>query len=137
MPLFEGDGQSQSQGQVDQQGVEGIGQRACGFAGLSDDGEQAGGAFVQGEHGLAVDGEQHQIGFPMSAVCGDRRRPGRALLDGDALWDGLGGGAAFASAPAAFALAARQVEAPAVILGAGDLCGDEAIDRLMMITGRP
>src|SRR5208282_1715424 len=54
---------------------------------------------------------------------------------GGSVLDMLDGAAAFAAAQAALALATRQIEAPGIVLGAGDLGGDEAVDRLVADDG--
>lgn len=104
-------------------GPDGLARRARG-----DD--QARVALMQGEDGLAISGEEHEIGLPIAgaAAPGDL---GRAFGDGEAVLDEAGRAAALAAAKAAPALAARQEVAPAIVLAAGDLGMDEAVDALV------
>jgi hypothetical protein len=85
---------------------------------------------VQGEDGLAVGAEEHKIGFPMAGLSaiGGTERP---QSNGNAAFDVVNRTAAPTAAPTAFALAARQIEAPGIVFGAGNLGGDEAIDGLV------
>src|SRR3990172_5687478 len=89
---------------------------------------------MQGEDGLSVFGEEHEVGFPMTCriagggLCG-------ALGDGDTAVDKACRTAAFAAAEAALALAAGKQAAPAVVLGACDLSVDETVDGLMADDG--
>jgi hypothetical protein len=82
---------------------------------------------MQGEHGLAVLGEQHEVGLPM-AGAGAIGGCWRSFGDGNTAFDEACGAAALAAAQAPLALAARQIVAPAVVFGAGDLGVDEAVD---------
>jgi len=86
--------------------------------------DDAGLAFVDGEHRLTVFGEQHEVGFPVAGglAIGDIGRP---LGHGNTAFDEACGAAA---AAAASALAARQQKAPGVILGPSDLGVNEAVD---------
>jgi hypothetical protein len=89
--------------------------------------QQSGLPFVDGEDRLAVFGEQHEVGFPVSwgLAVGRRRRP---FCHGNtAFYEGRGAAAA-ATSEAALALAAGQIEAPVVVLGTDDLGVDEAVD---------
>jgi hypothetical protein len=85
---------------------------------------------MDSEHGLAVFGEQHEVGFPVArdfAIGGI----GRPFRYGNPAIDEACGTAAPSAAQAALALAARQIAAPAVVLGADDLRVDEAVDALV------
>src|SRR5271154_3091206 len=82
---------------------------------------------MEGENGLAIDAEEHEVGFPVAGVCAIGGLGG-TRGDGGAVLDVLGGTAAPAATEAALAFGARQVVAPTVVLGPGDLGGDEAID---------
>ena len=65
---------------------QGTGDGGGGFAGRPDREEQAGVAFVEGEDGLAVGAEEHEVGLPVAgrlAVRGD----GRAVEEGAAVGD--------------------------------------------------
>jgi hypothetical protein len=104
--------------------------------------EQARLPLVHGQHGLAVFGEQHQVGFPMAgrlAVGGI----GRAFRQGNPAFDEADGATAFAATTAALALGPRQVVTPAIVLVTGDLRVDEAVDGLVaddlaaVLTGEP
>jgi len=81
-----------------------------------------------GEDGLAIGGEQHEIGFPMS---GAGSRSVGALGQGNAAGNGFGGRAAAPAAPAAAGFGAGQVMAPGIVVGSPDLGIDEAIDALV------
>jgi hypothetical protein len=87
-------------------------------------------ALVHGEHRLAVFGKHHQVGFPMAVGlatgCG-----GRPFCYGNAAFDEACRAPTVAAAEAASALAARQIIAPAIVFGAGDLGVDEAVDALV------
>jgi hypothetical protein len=92
--------------------------------------QQSGLPLVDGQDRLAVFGEQHEVGFPVSrglSVGGGRRPFGH----GNTAFDEGCGAAAAAPTEASLALAAGQIEAPAVVLGAGDLSVDEAVDALV------
>src|SRR5262249_20627793 len=80
--------------------------------------------------GLAVFCEHHQIGFPVAAdlAVGHFTRP---FCQGNTAFNEACGAAALPAATAALALAARQIASPAVVLGAGELSVDEAVDRLV------
>ena len=92
--------------------------------------QQAGVALMEGQDGLAVDPEQHQIGLPMAggAAIRDRRRP----LSQRAAQSDKGRRAAplVATAPA-FGFGPGQVVAPRVLFLAGHLRIDEAVDGLV------
>ena len=128
--VVEGDGLAKFAWQGSKQGLDGGGDGCGMFAGLAADGEDSGGSLVQGEDGLAVGSEEHEVGFPMSwvgAVGGLIGPQG----NGNAAFDVQGWAAAFAAAPAPPGLGSGQVEAPGVVLGSGDLGGDEAVDGFM------
>jgi hypothetical protein len=112
--------------QVDQMAGDAVGR----LAGEPGGQQQAGLAVMHGEDGLAVFGEHHQVGFPMTAglaVIG----LGRPFCHGNTAFNEARGAAAPPAATAAPALAARQVAPPAVVPGAGELGVDEAVDGLM------
>jgi hypothetical protein len=140
--VIEGDGLAQLGGQGGEQRGDGIGDGAGSLVGLAPDDEGAGRAFVESENDLSISAEEHEIGLPMTgarAIGGDDGAQG----NGDAIFDVLGRASATTAAEAALALATRQIEPPGVVFGAGDLSGDEAIDRLMadddaaMLAGEP
>ena len=85
---------------------------------------------MQGEDGLAVGSEEHEVGFPMSWV-GTVGGVVGTQGNGNAAFDVQGWAAALAAAAAAPGLGSGQVEAPGVVLGSGDLGGDEAVDGFM------
>ena len=85
---------------------------------------------MQGQDRLAVFGEQHEVCFPVSRVAAIGGGL-RSFNDWDTGLNVQCRGAAPASAEAAFALAAGQIAAPAIVLGAGDLSVDEAVDALV------
>ena len=82
---------------------------------------------MHGQDGLPVLCKHHEIGFPVPwrlPVAGFRG----AFCERNSALDEGSRAAAPSAAASAFALAARQVVAPAVVLGAGDLSVDEAVD---------
>lgn len=84
---------------------------------------------MEDEDGLSVAGEEHEVGFPVSALAaieGVRR----ALMDGDAVLDVEGGAAAFLASPAASKLGPGEVASPGAVVGALQLGIDEAVDGL-------
>ena len=97
-----------------------------GLAGGPDGEEEARGAFMEGEDGLAVGMEEHEVGLPVAGglTVGGR---GGAVSDLATVGD-QGGGAAAAPAAAAVALTLGQVVAPRIGLGAGDLSVEESVD---------
>ena len=87
-------------------------------------------AFVHGEHGLAVSGEEHEVAFPMAdglAVC----RFEGAFSNGNTAFDEACRAPAPSASVAALALAVRQIATPAIVLSARDLGVDEAVDALV------
>src|SRR6202007_286591 len=96
--------------------------------GLEEQG-QAGGSLVQDQDGLAVAGEEHEVGFPvpgLAAVAGGLGAPG----DADAVLDQQGGAAALLAAPPAAGLGSGQIVAPVAVVGALHLGVDEPVDGL-------
>ena len=89
---------------------------------------------MQGEDRLAVFGEEDEIGFPM-AGSGSVVGFGRPLADRSAVLDVVCGTSALSAAKAALGLGARQEEPPGIVLVAGDLGIDEAVDRFMADQG--
>jgi len=89
---------------------------------------------VQGEDCLAVFGEECAVGFPMAGRYAVIGRLG-ALADGDTILYVICGTSASPAAKAALGLGARQIEAPGIVLVAGDLGIDEAVDGLMADQG--
>src|SRR5487761_985393 len=128
--VVEGDGLAQLAWQRGEHRLDGSGHGGRLLGGLTPNGEGSRRALMKGEDGLAIGAEEHEIGFPMAGT-GTIGGAGRTLGDGDAVLDMLDGASAFATAEASLALAARQIEAPGIVLGAGDLSGDEAIDALV------
>src|SRR5579883_230558 len=128
--VVEGDGLTQRLGEGGEQGEEAASDAVGGFARQSCGEEDARLAFMKDEHGLAVFGEQHEVGFPMAggvAIGGDLGPFGH----GNAAFDEVCGAAAAPAAKAALAFGAREIMAPAIVLGAGDLGVDETIDAFM------
>ena len=129
-PVIEGDGLAPRGGQGRQQGVHGLGDGGGGLPGGPRGNEQAGVALMEGQEGLAVDPEQHQVGLPVTggAAIRDGARPlGQRAAQGD---EGRRA-TAFEAAAAAFGFRPRQVVAPGIIFFAGDLGVDEAVDGLV------
>jgi hypothetical protein len=98
-----------------------------GLAGQPDCQQQAGLALMQGQDGLAVFCKHHQIGFPMAAgvAIAGLDRPFRQR---NTAFNEACRASALPAPAAALALAARQISAPAIVLGASDLGVDEAVD---------
>ncbi len=89
---------------------------------------------MQGENGLSVFGEQHEIGFPMArgaAVFGLYW----PLSYGNTVFYESCRASTAAPTKAAFGLSPRQQSCPCVILGAGKLGMDEAVDGLVAHEG--
>ena len=129
-PVIEGDGLAPRGGQGRQQGVHGLGDGGGGLPGGPRGYEQAGVALMEGQDGLAVDPEQHQVGLPVTggAAIRDGARPlGQRAAQGD---EGRRA-TAFEAAAAAFGFRPRQVVAPGVLCFAGHLRIDEAVDGLV------
>ena len=92
--------------------------------------QQAGVALMEGQDGLAVDPEQHQVGLPVTGgtAIRDRRRPlGQRAAQSD---EGRRAAPLVATAPA-FGFGLRQIVAPGVLCFAGHLRIDEAVDGLV------
>ena len=96
-------------------------------AGRLGEEHEAGGPFLCDEDGLAISAEQHVVGFPVAWLTAGIDVE-RAFFHGNTVFYVLHGAAALLSSVAAFELAARQVVAPAVVLGSADLGVDEAVD---------
>ena len=129
--IVEGDRLPPGGGQGPQQSGEGGGNRGGRFAGGPDGEQQAGVAFMYGQHRLAIGAEEHQIGFPMARglAVGSGGGP---FFQGPPVADAGGGAAAPAPAPAPAPLGAGEVVTPGPVrLGAGGLGVDEAIDGLV------
>jgi hypothetical protein len=140
--VIEGNGSAQVKRQRGEDRAEVTGDAVGLLVGWPHGDEQARLPLVHGQHGLAVFGEQHQVGFPMAgrlAVGGI----GRAFRQGNPAFDEADGATAFAATTAALALGPRQVVTPAIVLVAGDLRVDEAVDGLVAddlaaaLTGEP
>ena len=102
----------------------------CRLAGQAQGDEEAGVALVEGERRLPVGAKEHEVGLSVAwgfAVCSCFG----ALGQGPSLGDEGCGTAALASLPAAFGLGPGQVMAPGVVLLAGELGVDEAVDALV------
>ena len=128
--VVEGNGLSKIARQGNEHGFEAGGHVGSRFVWLTDNDEEARGSLVDGEHGLAVGGKEHEVGFPVAWIEPIGGHSG-ALMDRRAVLDVQGGATAFAAPPTALALGAGKIVAPGVVLGAGDLGGDEAIDGFM------
>ena len=103
---------------------------AAAFPGGARGNQQAGVALMEGQDGLAVDPEQHQIGLPMArgTAIRNRRRP---LRQRAAQSDkGRRATPLVATAPA-FGFGPGQIVAPGVLCFAGHLRIDEAVDGLV------
>ena len=129
-PVIEGDRLAPGGGQGREERGDGVRDRRGGFAGGPRGNQQAGVALMEGQDGLAVDPEHHQIGLPMArgAAIRDRSRPLRQR----AAQSDEGRRAAPLVAPApAFGFGLRQIVAPGVLCFAGHLRIDEAVDGLV------
>ena len=128
--IVEGDGLAQPRRQVFEERAQMRGDAIGGLVGWPTREQETGLTLMNGEHGLAVLGEQHEVGLPMTgaaAVGGC----GRSFGHGNTAFDEGCGAAALATAKTALALAARQIAPPAVVFGTGDLGVDEAVDALV------
>ena len=85
---------------------------------------------MEGQEGLAVGPEQHQIGLPMAGGLA-RGDLVRSLGQGAALGDAEGGATPFPPSPAALGFGLGQVVPPRVVFCAGDLGINKAIDRFV------
>jgi hypothetical protein len=87
-------------------------------------------AFVHSQDRLPVFCEHHQVGFP---VTGGRAvgNLGRAVCHGNTAFNEVWRTSALPAAAAALAFATRQIVPPAIVLGAGKLGVDEAVDALI------
>ncbi len=85
---------------------------------------------MDSENSLAISGKKHQISLPMTRSFTGFDLRG-ALVNRDAMLNGFHGRSAPTSPPAAFALGARQIMTPMIILCACNLGIDETIDRFM------
>ena len=128
--VVEGERTAQAFGQWGEQGMQAIGDRRSGFAGLSNQSGQTRGALMQGQSGLAVEGEQHQVGLPVARLRAIGSGGG-SLRERNATLDVIHRTTPFASTPAAFTLRLRQIVAPRVIVRARKLRGDETINRFV------
>ena len=127
--VVEGEGAAQGLGQgLEQAAQEFDGGLGLSVVGLEEHG-QAGGSLVQGQDGLAVAGEQHEVGFPVAGLAAIAGGLG-ALGDADAVLDEQGGAAALLAAPPSAGLGSGQIVAPAAVVGALHLGVDEPIDGL-------
>jgi hypothetical protein len=128
--IVKGDGLAQLWRQAGEQPHKMPSDAAGGLAGRPGGEQQPGLALVDREHRLAVFGEQHQVGFPVAwglAIGG----VGRPFGHRNTAFDEACGASAASAAEPPLALPARQVVAPAVVLLAGDLGVDEAVDALV------
>jgi hypothetical protein len=91
--------------------------------------QQARGSLVDGQDGLPVFGEHHQIGFPVARdfAIGDLGRP---FCQRNTAFDEACGAPASFAAVASLALAPRQIAPPGEVRRACDLGVDEAVDAL-------
>ena len=89
--------------------------------------DEARGAFLCDEDGLAVFAEQDEVCFPVSWLLAALDESW-ALFDRYTVFDMLNGASALVSAIAALRFSARQKEPPGIVLGASDLGVDEAVD---------
>jgi hypothetical protein len=125
--VVEGDRAAQMRGQCFEYRQKMVGDGLCGLVGRPGGEQDPGPALMHGEQCLTVLGEQHQVGFPMTwgLPIGGGRRP---VGYGNTAFNEACRASAPSAAEAPFALAARQVVAPAIILGACELGVDEAVD---------
>jgi hypothetical protein len=125
--IVEGDGLSEwlwhGAKQIDEMASDPVG----GLVGQPDRQQEAGFALVHGQNRLTVFCEHHQVGFP---VAGSRAVGGldRPFGHGNTAFNEVLRASALPAAAAALAFATGQIVPPAVVLGAGKLGIDEAID---------
>jgi hypothetical protein len=140
--VVEGDGLTQllrhGAEQLDEMAGDAIGS----LAGQPDRQQQTGFALMHGQDGLAVFCEHHQVGFPVTTADAVANLD-RPFCHGNTTFNEACRASALPTPTAAFALAARQISAPTIVLGAGDLGVDEAVDALIgdhlapLLQGKP
>ena len=128
--IVEGHGLSQALGQGGEQAHEMAGDPNSDLAGDADAKQQARGSLVNGQDRLAVFGEHHQVGFPMSRDMAAGGLEWPFCQRNTAFDETCGAAASFASDPA-LTFAAWQVTPPAAVPGAPDLGVDEAVNGLV------
>jgi hypothetical protein len=128
--IVKGDGLTPRLWQWCQDLAHGLGYGIRGFAGWSYSDEQTGVTLMQGEDGLAVCLEQHQVGLPVPRCLAVTGLFG-PLVDRTAKGDKGRRASSFATAATAFELATRQIMTPSVIRGAVNLGVDETVDGLV------
>src|ERR1044071_133423 len=128
--IVEGDGLTKRLRQAAEQPEQGPGNAIGDLVGQSNGEQQARLAFMYGQDRLAVFGEHHQIGLPVSAG-GAIGGIGRAFGQGNTAFNEVLRTSTLAAAATAFVLAARQVTTPAIVPGASELGIDEAVDALI------
>ena len=109
---------------------DGVGGDVGMLAGEAGEEHQAGVALTEGQERGAVVAEVHQVTLPV-AKGGPVGGGGRALAERDPVDDVGGGAAALAPPEAALGLGPGQAASPGVVLGAGKLGVDKAVDALM------
>src|SRR5215218_6913765 len=100
------------------------------LVGQSDGKQQARFAFMHGQDRLTVFSEHHQVGLPVTA-SGSIGGLSWAFVQGNTAFNEVLRASTLPAAAAALALAARQTTPPAIVLGAGQLGIDEAVDALV------
>jgi len=140
--VVEGDGAAQCLWYDFEQAHEMAGDADSKLAFDGDGEQQARSALVDGQDGLPVFGEHHQVGFPVAGdfAIGDL---GRAFCQRNTAFNEACGASASFTAVTSLALAAGQIAPPVEVGGARDLGVDEAVDALVgdhlatTFTGKP
>ena len=125
--VIEGDGRAQG-GRQRGEPVEAFEHGRSGFMGLAGEAERARGAFVSGQHGLAVFAEEQEIGFPVAGV-GAVVGLGRAVVNRHAVLQELDRTASGPAESAPAGLAAGQPAVPVILWGGAGV--DKPGDRLV------
>jgi len=128
--IVEGDGLTQRLRHNAKQSDEMTSDAVRRLTGQPDRQQETGLALMHGQDRLTVFCEHHQVGFPMTAslTIGGLDRP---ICHGNTAFNEVCRASPLPAAAATLALAARQIPAPAIVLGAGKLGIDEAINALV------
>ena len=96
-----------------------------GLVGLAGETEEAGGALMNHEHGLAILSEEHEVGFPVAWERTVVSRS-RTIVNRDAVRKEVDGAAAAATQGAATRFVAGQETMPVILLSGAMV--DKAVD---------
>ena len=130
--VVESEGEAQGRGQRGEPVQEVLNDGLGGLAGLTGEAEEAGRAFMNHEHRLAILSEEHEISFPVAgkgAVVGLRG----TIVNRDAVGEEVDGAAPAAAQTAATRFVAGQETMPVILLSGAVV--DKAVDRLVTDPG--